>query len=114
MWFWLSFDLEFQDIIISFDKEIWTITKSIESDGDLILGDNGIEEIGQTILSVKNNFKNSHQIKYADVQLEIPPFYEKISGNEWNDKRRGLVIEETVLLNRFGRNKHKIIPCLDN
>lgn len=100
------FELEFQQIIISFGKEIWSITKCIESEDAIIVDDNGDVVLSQTVLHVDSNLKGLHEIKYADIHLDIPPYYEKISENEWVDRRRGFVIEETELLNRLGINKH--------
>lgn len=100
------FDLEFQHIIISFGKEIWTIEKHTEPE-DSYFSESVEEKIfGRTSLHVESNLKRSHDIKYADVRLDVPPYYEKISGSEWFDKRHSLVIEERELLNRLGINTH--------
>lgn len=104
--FGFFFDLEFQSIVLSFGKEIWTIKKQIEADNSNYVDEkSGDVTFGQTVLCVASNLKGEHIIKYRDVHLDLPSYYEKISETEWLDRRRGFVMEENELLNRLGINK---------
>ena len=99
------FELEFQKIIISFGKEIWSITKSIDS-SNVVFDFNENVAFNRTILIIESNLRRKHEITYADIHMDIPSYFEKISENEWIDRRRGIVIEEADLLNRLGINKY--------
>lgn len=103
--FGFFFDLDFQSIVLSFGKEIWTIKKQIETGDSIYVDEKGDVALGQTVLCVLSNLKREHIIKYKDVHLDLPSYYEKVSELEWLDRRRGFIIEENELLNRLGINK---------
>lgn len=95
------FNLEFKSIIISYGREIWTISKvEIREQSEISLFEDSLAIIKVTI-KIESNVHNEHVIDEEDVRIDLPPFFEKISENEWYDRRRGVYIDEKELVNRY-------------
>lgn len=105
------FDLDFKNISISFGKEIWDISKQpIDGHSDYY-GYYGSSLQKDFLIQIENNLGHLHNVKYEDVRIDLPSYYEKISEAEWVDRRRNIVYEERELLNRPGiRKETKKLP----
>lgn len=105
------FDLDFRKIIISFGKEIWDITKQpLDGHSEYYeVYDSTNQKDFQ--IQIANNLGHLHNVKNEDIRIDLPSYYEKISENEWVDRRRGIIYEERELLNRPGvRKETKKLP----
>lgn len=93
--------LEFKDIVISFGKEIWTISKKeIQESNEVFLFDDIASSIKYN-LTVESNLHKDHTISEDDVRVDVPSYFDKISDNEWFDRRRGVYVDEKDLFNRY-------------
>ena len=96
------FDLDFKEIIISFGKEIWTISRNeITETNDTSLFDDSLDSV-KIQLKIQSNLNNEvHYINEDDVRINMPPYFERVSNHEWLDKRRGVFIDEKDLLDNY-------------
>lgn len=95
--------LDFQSIVISFGREVWTITKEKPEGADdelLPLFDEDVV-IGRNELKIVSNLGGIHIIKPDDVPVNPTPYLEQTSDNEWYDRRRGVYIDEKELFYRY-------------
>ena len=95
------FNLEFDLITVSFGREIWTISRietSVKS--EMFLFDDSSSLI-KVEIKIESNVNGEHIIVEDDVRIDLPSFFEKISDNEWYDRRRGVYIDEKELVNRY-------------
>ena len=105
------FDLDFRQITISYGKEIWEISKQPLDGRSGLYSYYGSNLSKEFQIQVCNNLGHLHNVKYEDVRIDLPPFYEKISDTEWIDRRRGIVYEEREILNRPSvRKETKKLP----
>ena len=93
--------LEFKDIVISFGKEIWTISKKeIQESNEVFLFDDIASSIKYN-LTVESTLHKDHTISEDDVRVDVPSFFDRISDNEWFDRRRGVYVDEKDLFNWY-------------
>lgn len=99
------FHLEFQEIIISFGKEIWTISREKIQEETLFSYDDQFDTEQYNLVIESNIINRRHVVKKEDVLINLPSFFERISDNEWYDRRRGVYCDEKDLLNRYSIRK---------
>ena len=95
------FNLEFKSIIISYGREIWTISREETREQSEISLFEDSSAVIKVKIKIESNVNNEHTIEEDDVRIDLPSFFEKISDNEWYDRRRGVYIDEKELVNRY-------------
>lgn len=87
------FDIEFSNIVITFHKETWHITKSIDNKKDFV----------EYKISIKSSRKNTEIFEITTDKLfpRIPPYIMRISEDSWLNRHSGNVMTRKELYERY-------------
>lgn len=87
-------DKEFDEIIITFHKETWHITRKI----------NFTDESNETELLIKSSRKKVESLRVTDRMLlpRIPSIYERVREDRWYNRRNGMFYTQMDLIERYG------------
>ena len=93
--------LDYLSIVISFGREIWTISKKKSDNKDDILDIFDDNDADNYDLVIESNLNGIHLVKSDDAFMKLPPYLEQAGENEWFDRRRGAFIDEKELFIRY-------------
>lgn len=101
------FEICFTSVELSFGKEKWIITKRIEqSENNLLF----LQE--REMLVVSSNLNGEFVFFKDDHMQRLPPYFTRISENEWLDRRRGITVNEQELYMKYG-NRWRDLDLVD-
>lgn len=91
---------EFEEIVLSFHKETWYITRSVSTKG-------GFREVKLIIKSSRKNVEPLH-VTSNMLMPRIPLMYERVGDNRWYNRRNGLYYSRADLIERYGSDSLSI------
>ena len=99
-------DKQFDEILISFHKETWHITR--RSNNTDLFGDNSDVEL---VFQSSRKDVESFQITETMLMPRIPYFFERVGADRWFNRRNGMYYNRMDLVDRYsGENTQFEIP----
>jgi predicted ATP-binding protein involved in virulence len=87
-------DKDFSDIIITFHKETWYITKRVDYN----------QKYPETLIKIKTTRKGIEPMEVALdlLQPRVPPIYVRENQDAWRHRRTDIIVSREEIMERFG------------